>query len=83
MIKGLGQASEHDADHGEANEGRNGRGVAFEVTRQAAVAADPRERALDNPSLGKTTKLCALLRLTICKVQQPVSATTCSIFGPW
>ena len=80
MIKGLGQASEHDADHGEANKGRNGRGVAFKVTRQAAVAADPRERALDNPSLGQNDEV---VRIAALDDLQPVSATTCSIFGPW
>lgn len=48
-----GQASEHDADHGEADEGGDGARVALEVAREAAVAADPGEAALDDPTLGQ------------------------------
>ena len=47
----LGQAFEHDADHGEAHECGDGCGVAFEIAGQAAIAADPGEAALDDPSL--------------------------------
>lgn len=47
------QPSNHDADHGEAEEGGDGAGVALEVARQASVAADPGEGALDNPALGQ------------------------------
>jgi hypothetical protein len=49
----LGQASEHDADHGETDEGGGGSGVTLEVARQAAVVADPGEGALDDPALGQ------------------------------
>ena len=48
-----GQASEHDADHGEAHKGGDGVGVALEVAREAAVTADPRERALHDPTFGE------------------------------
>ncbi len=48
----LGQAPQHDADHGEADEGDDGARVSLEVARQAAVAADPRERAFDDPTFG-------------------------------
>ena len=48
-----GQASEHDADHGEADECGDGGGVTFEIAAQPAVAADPSERPLDDPSLGQ------------------------------
>ena len=48
-----GQSPEHDADHGEANEGGGGSGIALEVTRQASVMTDPGKRALDNPALGQ------------------------------
>jgi len=44
---------EHDADHGEADKGDDRCGVAFEVTRQAAIATDPGERPFDNPSFGQ------------------------------
>lgn len=48
-----GQAAKHDADHGEAEEGGDGSGVTLEVAGQAAVAADPGESTLDDPSLGQ------------------------------
>ena len=52
-----GQASEHDADHGETDEGDDGAGVAFEVSRQPTVATDPGEGALDDPSLWQNDEL--------------------------
>lgn len=48
-----GQAAEHDADHGEANEGGDGPGVALEVAGEATVAGDPGEAAFDDPTLGQ------------------------------
>ena len=48
----FGQASEHDADHGESEEGGDGSGVALEVAGQSAVAADPGKGALDDPAFG-------------------------------
>ena len=47
------QAAQHDADHGEAEEGGDGSGVTLEVSGQATVAADPGEGALDDPALGQ------------------------------
>lgn len=44
------QPSEHDADHGEADEGDDGSGVALEITRQPAAAADPGEGSFDDPA---------------------------------
>lgn len=48
-----GQASEHDADHGEADEGFDGSGIALEVAREASVVADPGQGALDDPPFGQ------------------------------
>lgn len=48
-----GQASEHDADHGETDEGNDGAGVSLEVAGEPSVARDPGEGALDDPSLGQ------------------------------
>lgn len=48
-----GEAAQHDADHGEAEEGGDGSGVALEVAGQAAVAADPGKGALDDPAFGQ------------------------------
>ena len=42
-----GQASEHDADHCETNEGGGGSRVAFEVAGEAPIAANPGECSLD------------------------------------
>ena len=47
-----GQASEHDFDHGASCESHHCSGVAFEVAHEAAIAADPAERSLDDPSFG-------------------------------
>src|SRR5216684_839051 len=45
-----GQAPEHEADHGEAHEGGDGSGIAFEITCQAAIATDPGQGSFDNPA---------------------------------
>lgn len=58
-----GQAAEHDADHGEADEGGDGPGVALIVARQTAVAADPGEGALDDPALGQDDEAVRLAAL--------------------
>ena len=55
------QAFEHDADHGEANEGGCGSRVALEVARKTTVVANPCERALDNPSLGQNDEAMRLV----------------------
>jgi hypothetical protein len=48
-----GEPPEHDADHGDADEGDDSCGVAFEIASQTAIASDPGERSFDNPSLGQ------------------------------
>jgi hypothetical protein len=58
-----GQAAEHEPDHGEPDEGGDGAGVALEIARQAAVAADPGERALDDPTLGEDDEAMQLAAL--------------------
>jgi len=52
----LRQAAEHDADHGEANEGGYRSGVALEVARHAAKAADPGEGSLHDPAFRQNFK---------------------------
>ena len=78
-----GQATQHDADHGEADEGRDGSGVALEVAGQAAIAADPGKGTLDDPSLGQDDEAMGIAALDDLKLQKPVLATTLAIFGPW
>jgi len=58
-----GQAAQHDADHGEAEEGGDGSGVALEVAGEAAVAADPGKGALDDPALGQDDKAMGIAAL--------------------
>ena len=47
------QASEHDADHGEPDEGGDGARISLEITRQAAMAANPGQGSFDDPALGQ------------------------------
>ena len=58
-----GQTPQHDADHGEAEEGGDGSGVTLEVAGQAAVAADPGKGTLDDPSLGQDDKAMGIAAL--------------------
>jgi hypothetical protein len=58
-----GQATQHDADHGEAEEGGDGFGVALEVAGQSAVAADPGKGALDDPAFGQDDKAMGVAAL--------------------
>ena len=46
----LDQAFEHDADHGETDEGCDRSRVALEIAGEASISADPGERPLDDPS---------------------------------
>ena len=46
-----GQAPEHDADHGEADEGCNGLGIALEIPCETTATADPGDCSFDDPSL--------------------------------
>ena len=50
------EAPEHDADHGETNEGSNSGGVALKVACQASVATDPSERPFDYPAFWQNLK---------------------------
>ena len=58
-----GQSSEHDADHGEAEEGGDGSGVALEVAGQAAVSADPGKGTLDDPAFGQDDEAMGIAAL--------------------
>lgn len=58
-----GQAPQHDADHGEAEEGSDGSGVALEIAGQAAVAADPGKGALDDPAFGQDDEAMGIAAL--------------------
>ena len=77
-----GQASEHDADHGQSDEGSDGAGVALEIPCQAAIAADPGQGSFNDPALGQDENLCSSLRLTIWNIQRPVLAAARAACGP-
>ena len=49
-------SAEHDADHGHPDEGFGDAAVALEIAGQAAVLADPAQRAFNNPSLRQHDK---------------------------
>src|SRR3979490_124528 len=57
------QASEHDADHGQPDEGSDGARVSLEIARQAAIAADPGQRAFDDPALGQDDEFVQFVAL--------------------
>ena len=47
------QTSEHETDHGEADEGSGFSRVAFEIFGETAATADPSERSFDDPAFGQ------------------------------
>ena len=74
-----GQASEHDADHGETDEGRGGSRVALEVAREAAIVADPGEGSFDDPPFGQDDEAVELVSLD--DLQLPGAALGQSVGG--
>ena len=58
-----GQASEHEADHGETDKGRGGSRVALEVARETSMAADPRQGSFDDPPFGQDDEAVQLVAL--------------------
>jgi hypothetical protein len=56
--------------------------IAFEVAHQTAIAADPGECPLDDPSLWQNDKAVEISRLIISRCHEPVAAATFAIFGP-
>jgi hypothetical protein len=57
----LGQSPEHDADHGEADEGGGGSRVALEIAGEAPVVADPGKGALYDPAFGQDDEAMQLV----------------------
>jgi hypothetical protein len=75
------QAAQHDADHGEAEEGGDGSGVTLEVAGQAAVAADPGEGALDDPAFGQDDEAVGIAALD--DLQGPRAGPSDDLSHPW
>ena len=68
-----GEASEHDADHGQSDEGSDGAGVALEIPCQAAIAADPGQGSFDDPALGQNDEFMQFVALD--DLEHPTTAT--------
>ena len=82
MIKRLpGQAAEHEADHGEAEEGSDGASVALEVSHQAAIAARPSEGSFDNPTLGENDEVVGVGALD--DLDGPAAGIRHRLCRPW
>jgi len=75
------QAAQHDADHGEAEEGGDGSRVTLEVSGQATVAADPGEGALDDPALGQDDEAMGIAALD--DLQSPRAGPGDDVSHPW
>jgi len=58
-----GEAPEHDADHGEPDEGGGGCRVAFEIEGQATVSTDPGKCSFNNPPLWEHLKSSSIRTL--------------------
>ncbi len=76
-----GQPAQHDADHGEAEEGGDGSGIAFEVAGETAVAADPGKGALDDPAFGQNDKTMSIAALD--DLQGPRAGPDDELGGLW
>jgi hypothetical protein len=74
-----GQASEHDADHGQSDEGSDGAGVALEIACQAAIAADPGQGSFDDPALGQYDEFMQLVALD--DLEHPTAGPGCGSRG--
>ena len=74
-----GQASEHDADHGQPDEGSDGAGVSLEIARQAAIAADPRQGSFDDPALRQHDEFVQFVALD--DLKHPTAGPGCGLRG--
>src|SRR2546430_1387741 len=75
------QASEHNADHGEPDEGDDSAGVSLEIARQAAIAADPGQRAFDDPALGQDNEFVQFVALD--DLEHPTTGAGSGSRGAW
>jgi hypothetical protein len=76
-----GQASEHDADHGEPDEGSDGARVSLEIACQAAIAADPCQCAFDDSALGQDDKFVQFVALD--DLDHPTASAGSGLCGAW
>jgi len=76
-----GQASEHQANHGESNEGSAGARVSLEIACQAAIAADPRQGSFDDPALGQDDEFVKFVPLD--DFDHPTAGAGGDLRDPW
>src|ERR1700732_4638738 len=75
------QASEHDADHGEPDEGGDGARISLEITRQEAIAANPGQGSFDDPALGQDDELVQFVALD--DLEHPTAGAGSGLRGAW
>ena len=76
-----GQASEHEADHGEPDEGSDGARVSLEIACQAAIAADPGQRSFDDPAFGQDDEFVQFVALD--DLDHPAAGAGGGLRDPW
>ena len=76
-----GQASEHDADHGQSDEGSDGAGVPLEIACQAAIAADPGQGSFDDPAFRQEDEFVQLVALD--DLEHPTTGAGSRSRGAW
>ena len=76
-----GQASEHDADHREPDEGGDSARVSLEITRQAAIAADPGQGSFNDPALRQDDKFVQFVALD--DLDHPMAGVGSGSRGAW
>ena len=75
------KSSEHQADHSKADKGDDGACIALEVACQAAIATDPRQGSLHDPSLGDDSELVQLGSFD--DFDDPAARVGRSVHHPW
>ena len=75
------QASEHDADHREPDEGGDGARISLEIARQAAIAANPGQGSFDDPALGQHDEFVQFVALD--DLDHPTTGAGSRSRGAW
>ena len=75
------QASEHNADHREPDEGGDRARISLEIARQAAIAADPGQGSFDDPALGQDDKFVQFVALD--DLDHPPASAGGGLRDPW
>ena len=73
------QASEHDADHSEPDDGGDSARISLEIARQAAIAADPRQGSFDDPALRQHDEFVQFVALD--DLKHPTAGPGCGLRG--